>query len=85
MPTQEQLLHQQQLRRAREDINSRRNRTHRLCVHGAVAESFVPGSEDMDGDTFRSALENMISPQGRRMQTPVSAPDKRITPPEFRW
>lgn len=67
MPTDLQKQHQDELREKREKLMMRKSRTRRLIQHGAVAESFVQGSEDMSPETFKEELQRLISPIGRRI------------------
>jgi hypothetical protein len=64
--TEEQKRHQEELKANRDKADKRKRRTRRLIEHGAVAESFVSGSEDMTGEEFKQALAQKISPTGRR-------------------
>ena len=63
MYTEQQLQHQNELKSAREREERRKKRTQRLIQHGAIAESFVPGSDRMDENVFRGTLAMMISPR----------------------
>lgn len=67
MPTNLQKQHQDELREKRKKLMMRKSRTRRLIQHGAVAESFVKGSEDMSPETFKEELQRLISPIGRRI------------------
>lgn len=64
--TEKQLQHQRELRKNREKAQAEKKRNHRLIVHGAVAEGFIPGSEEMDRGEFEKALAALLSPSGRR-------------------
>ena len=67
MPTDLQKQHQDELREKREKLMMRKSRTRRLIQHGAIAESFVSGSEDMEPEKFKEELQRLISPIGRRI------------------
>ena len=76
MLTDEQVKHKELLQANRAKISARKERTRRLIEHGAIAESFVEGSDSMDPETFKKQLQKLLTPTGRRMQP---APDKRDT------
>ncbi len=67
--TEEQLKHQSELKENRDKLLQRKIRTRRLIQHGAIAESFIHGAEYMTPESFKLALEDMISPTGRRTPT----------------
>ena len=67
MPTELQKQHQEELREKRDKLKERKSRTRRLIQHGAIAEAFVQGSEDMSPETFKAALQKLLSPIGRRI------------------
>lgn len=67
MATNLQKQHQDELREKREKLMMRKSRTRRLIQHGAIAESFVSGSEDMEPEKFKEELQRLISPIGRRI------------------
>lgn len=54
--TELQLHHQQQMKEKRESIKQRKARTHRLIVHGAIAESFIENAASMTDKEFQQAL-----------------------------
>ena len=54
---EEQAKHRRQLAENRQKMKDRKLRTRRLITHGAIAESMIPGAEDMDDETFTQALE----------------------------
>ena len=65
MPTDLQKQHQDELREKREKLMVRKARTRRLIQHGAIAEAFVSGSEDMEPEKFKEELQRLLSPTGR--------------------
>mgnify|MGYP006939738646 CR=1 FL=1 len=67
MPTELQKQHQEELREKREKLMARKSRTRRLIQHGAIAEAFIQGAEDMEPETFKEALQELLSPIGRRI------------------
>lgn len=67
MPTDLQKQHQDELREKREKLMVRKARTRRLIQHGAIAEAFVSGSEDMEPEKFKEELQRLLSPTGRRI------------------
>lgn len=86
--TERQLQHQRELRENREKAQAEKKRNHRLIVHGAIAESFIPGSEEMDRDEFEMALARLLSPSGRRSSTDEENKDqsrKPFKPEEMEW
>ena len=58
--TELQLKHQQQMKEKRDTIRERKARTHRLIVHGAIAEKAVEGAESMTTEQFQQALLKAI-------------------------
>jgi len=54
--TEMQLRHQQQMKEKRDTIKSRKARTHRLIVRGAMAEKVIEGAESMTDEQFQAAL-----------------------------
>ena len=50
-----QKKHREQLKEKRDSLARRKARTRRLIEHGAVAESFIEGSDSMSADEFKSA------------------------------
>lgn len=69
MPTNVQQQHQEELKNNRDKLLARKSRTRRLIQHGAVAEAFIPGSENMTPETFKTELQKLLSPpSGRRIQ-----------------
>ena len=86
--TEKQLQHQRELSENREKAQAEKKRNHRLIVHGAIAESFIPGSEEMDQDEFEQALASLLSPSGRR-NSPVEESEEQSAKPsvlkELRW
>lgn len=76
MPTELQKKHQDELREKRDKLMMRKSRTRRLIQHGAIAEAFVKGSEDMEPEKFKEELQRLISPTGRRIQ---SGPERSDT------
>ena len=58
---EEQAKHRRQLAENREKTKQRKLRTRRLITHGAIAESMIPGAEDMDDVTFTRALEEALA------------------------
>lgn len=67
MPTESQKKHQDELREKREKLMVRKARTRRLIQHGAIAEAFVSGSENMEPEKFKEELQKLLSPVGRRI------------------
>lgn len=67
MQTDIQKKHQENLRDNREKLLVRKARTRRLIEHGAIAESFIPESEEMSPEMFKEKLQSLISPIGRRI------------------
>lgn len=59
--TELQLKHQQQMKEKREAIKQRKERTHRLIVHGAIAEQFITNAEAMSDEEFKKALDDKIN------------------------
>lgn len=84
MPTESQKKHQDELREKREKLMMRKSRTRRLIQHGAVAESFVQGSEDMSPETFKEELQKLLSPTGRRIPKGPERSDTTICGKELR-
>lgn len=76
MPTDIQKKHQENLRDNREKLLVRKARTRRLIEHGAIAESFLPESEEMSPEMFKEKLQALFSPIGRRIQ---SGPERSDT------
>ena len=56
-----QKKHREQLKENRQQITDRKKRTHRLIVHGLVAERFVPNCEQMSEQEFYDALSARIN------------------------
>lgn len=67
MATDLQKQHQDELREKRDKLMMRKSRTRRLIQHGAVAEAFVQGSEDMEPEKFKEELQKLLSPVGCRI------------------
>lgn len=78
--TEKQLQHQRELSENREKAQAEKKRNHRLIIHGAIAESFIPGSEEMDRDEFEQALASLLSPSGRRNSPIEESEDKSEKP-----
>lgn len=76
MSTDIQKKHQENLRDNREKLLVRKARTRRLIEHGAIAESFIPESEEMSPEMFKEKLRALISPTGRRIR---SGPERSDT------
>lgn len=84
MPTESQKKHQEELREKRDKLMMRKSRTRRLIQHGAIAEAFVQGSEDMEPETFKKELQKLISPTGRRIPKGPERSDTTICGKELR-
>lgn len=84
MPTDLQKQHQDELREKRDKLMMRKSRTRRLIQHGAIAEAFVQGSEDMEPETFKEELQKLISPTGRRIPKGPERSDTTICGKELR-
>ena len=54
--TELQLKHQREMKAKRDAVKQRKNRTHRLIVRGAIAESIIPDAEGMTDEEFQQAL-----------------------------
>lgn len=79
MPTDIQKKHQENLRDNREKLLVRKARTRRLIEHGAIAESFIPESEEMSPEMFKEKLRALISPTGRRIRSGPERSDNTNT------
>lgn len=84
MPTDIQKKHQENLRDKREKLLARKARTRRLIEHGAIAESFIPESEEMSPEMFKEKLQSLISPTGRRIRSGPERSDTTICGKELR-
>lgn len=54
--TEIQEKHRQEMKEKRDAVKKRKARTHRLIVHGAIAESMIEGAEGMTDEQFQMAL-----------------------------
>ncbi len=80
MPTDVQKQHQNELKNNRDKLLERKARTRRLIQHGAIAESFIDGSENMTPEVFKIELQRLLSsPSGRRIQNET---ERRNTMPQ---
>lgn len=79
MPTDIQKKHQENLRDNREKLLVRKARTRRLIEHGAIAESFIPESEEMSPEMFKEKLQALLSPTGRRIRSGPERSDNTNT------
>lgn len=52
--------HRQQIKENKEKTLQRKNRTHRLIVRGAIAESVVPDSDKMSDEEFQQFLYKAV-------------------------
>ena len=69
MPTELQIEHQKELKGNRDKLLDRKSRTRRLIQHGAIAETFIQGSENMTPEAFKTELQKLLAtPSGRRIQ-----------------
>ena len=84
MPTESQKKHQEELREKRDKLMMRKSRTRRLIQHGAIAEAFVQGSEDMEPEKFKEELQRLISPTGRRIRSGPERSDTTMCGKELR-
>ena len=84
MPTESQKKHQDELREKREKLMVRKARTRRLIQHGAIAEAFVSGSENMEPEKFKEELQLLISPTGRRIRLGPERSDTTMCGKELR-
>ena len=84
MPTESQKKHQEELREKRDKLMMRKSRTRRLIQHGAIAEAFVQGSEDMEPEKFKEELQKLLSPVGRRIREEPERSDTTMCGKELR-
>lgn len=84
MPTESQKKHQEELREKRDKLMMRKSRTRRLIQHGAIAEAFVSGSENMEPEKFKEELQLLISPTGRRIRLGPERSDTTMCGKELR-
>lgn len=84
MATDLQKQHQDELREKRDKLMMRKSRTRRLIQHGAIAESFVYGSEDMEPEKFKEELQKLLSPIGRRIPEGPERSDTTMCGKELR-
>lgn len=84
MATDLQKQHQDELREKRDKLMMRKSRTRRLIQHGAVAESFVQGSEDMEPEKFKEELQKLLFPIGRRIPAGPERSDTTMCGKELR-
>lgn len=62
--TEEQLKHQQEMKEKRDAYNTRKARTHRLIVRGAIIESLIENSENMTNEEFKNELYKRLGKYG---------------------
>ena len=58
--TEEQLKHQRELRKKREEFKQKKNRTRNLIIRGKIAERLVENAENMSNDEFEEALYELF-------------------------
>lgn len=56
-----QSVHRLQMKANRDKIKERKERTHRLIVRGAIAETVIAGSDKMTDEQFQDALFNAVN------------------------
>ena len=69
-----QKKHREKLKEKRDSIAKRKARTRRLIEHGAVAESFIEGSDSMSADEFKSACKAQFESIENNAKSPLQEP-----------
>ena len=61
-----QAEHRQILQENRDEAKSRKQRTHRLCQHGAIMESYFPETIEMDEARFAGFMRELVETRDLR-------------------
>ena len=62
-----QAKHRQILQENRDETKSRKQRTHRLCQHGAIMESYFPETIGMDEAQFAGFMQELAETRDTRV------------------